>query len=236
MPDAIKILSGDKYFSLQSSDKQTWHYKDVIVKLKHTKNSVAVFVQSPTLALKEVKLSWKVPAIKNAIVLGDAWERTYGNISWQSINASKKFPWYCVEHSNNSTTCFGVKTGCSVISYWQVANNNLQLNLDTRSGGNGVKMGTRMLHAVEIVTTKNEGDEKVFATVCRFCKQMCSVPRLAQQPVYGINDWYFAYGNNSAALILQHTSLLAPLVTNTSNLPFSVVDAGWAIKSPFFAG
>src|SRR4051794_15903248 len=57
MPDAIKILSGDNYFSLQSSDKQTWNYKDVIVQLKNTKDSVAVFVHSPTLALKEVQLS-----------------------------------------------------------------------------------------------------------------------------------------------------------------------------------
>ena len=72
MPDEVKILSDDNYFSLQSSDKQTWNYKDVIVKLKNTKDSVAVFVHSPTLALKEVKLSWKIPALKNAIVLGDA--------------------------------------------------------------------------------------------------------------------------------------------------------------------
>ena len=49
--------------------------RDVIVKLKNTKDSVAVFVHSPTLALQEVQLSWKIPAIKNAIVLGDA----YGN-------------------------------------------------------------------------------------------------------------------------------------------------------------
>ena len=51
--------------------------------------------------------------------------------------------------------------------------------------------------------------------------------------MYGINDWYFAYGNNSAELILQHTSLLASLVTNASNKPFSVIDAGWATGTDF---
>ena len=44
----------------------------LFVKLKNTKDSVAVFVHSPTLSLQEVQLSWKIPAIKNAIVLGDA--------------------------------------------------------------------------------------------------------------------------------------------------------------------
>lgn len=240
MPDAVSIRSGDVSFILRSPDKQTWLFKDVIVKLRNTKDSVLVLVQSPTLSLQEVRLIWNIPAVKNAVVLGDAWERTYGDVSWQSINAispagkqAKKLPWYCVEHNENNTICFGVKTGCSAICYWYVADDKLQLNLDTKSGGGGVQLGTRMLNAAEIVTTKNEDDENVFATVRRFCKQMCDKPRNVAKPVYGINDWYFAYGNNSANLILQHTALLAPLVTNASNKPFSVIDMGWAVGTDY---
>jgi alpha-galactosidase len=228
MPDEVKVLSGNTYFSLESSDKQTWSYKDVIIEFKKSSQSLDVFIQSPAQALQEVKILWKIPAKKNAIILGDAWERTYGDVSWQQINTTKKLPWYCIEHSENNTTCFGVKTGCSAICYWRVADNNLELNLDTRTGGVGVQLGSRKLNAVEIVTTKNESDENVFATVRRFCKQMCNKPRTVAQPVYGINDWYFAYGNNSADLILQHTALLAPLATNSNNKAFSVIDMGWA--------
>ena len=60
-----------------------------------------------------------------------------------------------------------------------VADNNLELTLDTRTGGNGVQLGNRKLNAAEIVTTKNEDNENVFATVRRFCKQMCDKPRIA---------------------------------------------------------
>ncbi len=233
MPDAVKILSGDDYLPLQSSDKQTWTYRDVIVRLKPNKDSVSVFIQSPTIPLKEVQLSWKYTTPKEAKILGDAWERTYGDVSFQPIDATKKLPWYCVEVNANNTTCFGVKTGCSAFCYWRVAENNLELNLDTRTGGVGVQLGTRMLHAADIVTTKNIDKENAFATVRRFCKQMCDKPRLPKQPVYGINDWYFAYGNNSADLILKHTSLLAPLATNSSNKPFSVIDDGWSLGSDY---
>lgn len=233
MPDSVIIRSGDVNFPLQSSDKQTWTFKDLLVRVKNNKDAVLVLIQSPTLSLQEVKLSWKIPAIKNTIVVGDAWERTYGDISWQPINATKKLPWYCVENADNNTTCFGVKTGCSTICYWRVADDHLELNLDTRNGGGGVQLGTRMLSAAEIVTTKNEGNENVFATVRRFCKQMCDKPRLPKQPVYGINDWYFAYGNNSADLILKHTSLLAPFATNSNNKPFSVIDDGWSLGSDY---
>ncbi len=232
MPDEVKILSGDKYFSLLSSDQHTWTYQNVIVELKALTNKVSIFTQSPTITLQEVKLIWKYSIQHKTKILGDHWERTYGDVSWQQINTSKKLPWYCVEYDDNNTTCLGVKTGCNAICYWQVAVNSLQLTLDTRTGGNGVQLGNRKLNGVEIVTTKNEDSENVFATVRRFCKQMCDHPRLPAKPVYGINDWYFAYGNNSADLIIQHTSLLAPLATSTQNLPFSVIDAGWAIKSP----
>jgi alpha-galactosidase len=232
MPDEIKILSGDEYFSLETSDHHTWQYKDVIVELKNSDKSVFVFIQSPALSVKEVKLSWKIPSQKNTNVLGDHWERTYGDAGWQPVNASKKLPWYCIEYTGSNAICFGVKTGCNAICYWQVADNNLQLSLDTRTGGNGVKLGDRKLNAVEIVTAQSENNENIFTTARRFCTLMCDKPRLPQQPVYGINDWYFAYGNNSAALILEHTALLASLVTNASNTPFSVIDAGWATKSP----
>ncbi|HYK44756.1 MAG TPA: hypothetical protein VEV83_06300, partial [Parafilimonas sp.] len=233
MPDEVKIFSQGTYWPLASADKQTWNYKDIVVRLKNAKDSVSVFVRSPTLALQEVQLSWRLPALKNAVVLGDAWERTYGDVSWQSLNTTKKLPWYCVEHDENNTVCFGVKTGCSAICYWRIADNELQLNLDTRNGGNGVQLGGRMLHAADIVTTRNEGNENVFATVRRFCGEMCDKPRQVAEPVYGINDWYFAYGNNSADLILEHTALLAPLATNNSNKPFSVIDDGWATGTDY---
>jgi alpha-galactosidase len=233
MPDAVKILLDNDYLPMQSSDKLAWYYRDVIVKLKNNKDSVTVFIQSPTLPLKEVQLSWTYATPKEAKISGDAWERTYGDMSFQSINASKKLPWYCIEHNGNNTTCFGVKTGCSAFCYWRIAENNLELNLDTRNGGNGVFLGTRMLRAADIVTTKNDNKENTFATARRFCKQMCDKPRPVRQPVYGINDWYFAYGNNSADLILQHTALLAPLVTNTNNKPFSIIDDGWSTGTDY---
>ncbi len=233
LPDAVSILYGDNYFMMGSSDRQTWTYKDVIVRLKNNKDSVAVFIQSPSLPLKEIQLSWKYNTRKEARILGDAWERTYGDVGFQPIDTARKLPWYCVEHGEDSTVCFGVKTGCSAFCYWRVSGDKLELNLDTRNGGNGVLLGTRILRAADIVTTKNTGNENAFATVSRFCRQMCEKPRTTSQPAYGINDWYFAYGNNSADLILKHTSLLAPLATNSSNRPFSVIDDGWSLGSDY---
>lgn len=232
VPAVVKILSGNEYYTLQSSDNILWKYKDVVVELKIVEDKTAVFVQSPSLALKEIKLSWNYNTSSTAKILGDHWERTYGDVGWKNLDTVSKSPWYLIQNDGEYTNCFGVKTGCNSICYWQLTKENISLTLDTKNGGNGVMLGARKLHAADIVTTKNEADENVYATARRFCKVMCDKPRLPAQPVYGINDWYFAYGNNSAELILQHTSLMAAFVTNNSNKPFSVIDAGWAIKSP----
>ena len=228
LPQKAFVKLDDGIHELQSSDKQTWTYKDISVKLHYNHGDLSALVQSPTMALHNVQLQWTYAAPSTSIVLGDHWERTYGDVHFQPALFSRKLPWYFVQHNGAATTCFGVKTDCNTICYWQVGDGRMQLTLDTTNGGSGVKLGDRVLHAADIIATKNKSDENTFATARRFCGMMCPNPRLPKQPVYGINDWYFAYGNSSYDLIIQHTTLLADLATDTNNKPFSVVDDGWS--------
>lgn len=236
LPDEIYATAGNQLLALSSTDKLTWTNKDIIVTIKQQATQLGIDVQSPTLPLNNIQLKWKYTASPASKYLGDHWERTYGDVSWQSAEASKKMPWYFMAYDGKDTHCFGVKTGGNSICYWLAGNNTIQLIVDTNSGGDGVQLGARKLHAADIITTKSTASETSFITGKRFCKMMCAAPRLTKQPVYGINDWYFAYGNNSSALILQHTALLASLVTDTDNRPFSVIDAGWAKYSPLLPG
>ena len=232
LPAEVYATNGKKRFKLSSSDKSIWRYKDIVISLKQKEETIAVMVYSPVLPLYSIELSWNYQVAANTKFLGDSWERTYGDVSWKVPETSQKMPWYFLQNDGKNTYGFGVKTGAGSICYWKVKINSLHLILDTSSGGVGVQLGTRHLHAADIITTKSIADETNFETGKRFCKMMCATPRLSSQPVYGINDWYFAYGNNSSALILQHTALLADLAADTNNRPFSVVDAGWAMYSP----
>ena len=225
--------------ALTSKDRTTWTYRDVAVRLvPQSGGALLVAVQSPTAALHAVQLQWKYPQDPTATVLGDAWERTYGDVQFQPAAFARRLPWYLVQHDpkNHRTACFGVKTGCRTLCYWQVGDGKMQLTLDTSSAGVGVQLGPRTLDAATVLATTGHPDENVFATARRFCGLLCPTPRLPHQPVYGINDWYFAYGQNSSALILEHTALLADLAPGGNNRPFSVIDAGWAAYSPALPG
>ncbi|HEX8504727.1 MAG TPA: hypothetical protein VF630_05125 [Hymenobacter sp.] len=233
LPEAVFVQLADGLHALTSADKKTWMYQDITVGLSYHQNALQVAVQSPTQALREVQLRWPYAPAAAATICGDQWERTYGNVAFEAPVATRRLPWYFIQQEGGAaTTCFGVKTGCAAFCSWQVGGGTMQLNLDTTSGGVGVQLGVRTLVAAAIVTTQNEKKENTFATARRFCRIMCEHPRLPKQPVYGINDWYFAYGRNSSALIMEHTALLADLAPSGNNRPFSVVDAGWAAFSP----
>lgn len=222
-PDEVWVQSGEDWFRLEGRDASTFGTRDVEVMIK----SGAVYVQCPTKELNGVRLKWNHHLPAGALFLGDAFERSYGDLEWKHEPRGVKNPWYVVVYNDQASACFGVKTGASSICWWELSQDKLALTLDTRSGGNGVMLGDRTLHMADMVTTHSHEGENAFATSHRFCGIMCERPRLPKKPIYGINDWYFAYGNNNYDLIKNTTAMMAELVTSTDNRPFSVVDAGW---------
>jgi alpha-galactosidase len=236
LPDEVWVQSGTEWFKLTGSNGSKFSYKDIEVIIKTNGNAKGVYITSPTQQLNNVKLKWahKMPA--GAMFLGDHWERSYGDLQWKTNTTGAKSPWYVLINDGKSTACFGVKTGTNSICWWGLSADALELSMDTHSGGNGVILGNRILHAADIITTQSRTGENAFATDHRFCGMMCEKPRLPKQPVYGINDWYFAYGDNNYDLIKNTTAMMSELVTDTKNKPFSVIDAGWATYSPYFPG
>lgn len=230
----VKLDTG--VHELRPSGNLHWAYRDVVVRLKQEDGVLSAFVQSPTALLHQISFQWNYAEKKGATLCGDHWERTYGDVFFQRPDYNKKLPWYFVQNDGKLTTCFGVKTGCNSMCYWQVGEGKMSLVMDTRSGGTGVALGQRTLHLADVVATQGRGNENAFATAHRFCGMMCDQPLLPKKPVYGINDWYITYGKNSAEIILEHTAMMAEFAENSDNRPFSVIDSGWAAYSPLLPG
>jgi alpha-galactosidase len=231
-PDEVTAILDNELVHLTGKGKQYWTYKNLRVELVKKATSIAVEIQSPKSSLSAVTLHWKKTHKPSSVVLNDHWERTYGDVSWHPSQATEILPWYFMEYNDGSTNGFGVKTGGASFCGWQLDNDQLRLSMDTRSGGEGVQLADRKLQAAEIVTIKSLADESAFKTMRRFMGMMCAKARMPQQPVYGINDWYFTYGNNSEKLIVELTEMMAPMAEHLENRPFSVIDAGWFVGTP----
>ena len=235
-PDEVSIVLDDRLIVLPRNG-HTWENQEALVRLTPHRQSIVVEAAAPNAALQSITLKWDTGRVNRATrVMNDHWERTYGDVSWHKPAETERLPWYFMEFDGKTANGFGVRTGAGAFCYWQLSEDSLALTLDTRSGGKGVRLKDRLLTAAEIVTIRGDAEESPFHLQRRFCKKMCDRPRMPKQPVYGINDWYFAYGNNSEALILEHTRLLADAADGLENRPFSVIDAGWFETSPRLPG
>jgi alpha-galactosidase len=234
MPVQVTAIVNDQRQMLAKKSSKAWAHQDLLVELDERTDSIAVTVQAPHSGIDAVNLIWDIRFADSALILNDHWERTYGDVSWHAVKQGEMLPWYFMVHTGSSIMGFGVKTGAHAFCSWQISPDRLMLTLDTRNGGSGVHLGERILAGAEITTIVGAADESPWQTCRRFAAAMCEKSRIPEQPVYGINDWYFAYGNNSKALILEHTELMAPLADGLANRPFSVIDAGWFKYHPLF--
>ena len=173
VPAEVWAQTGGEWFKLKPSGHNIFTDKDIEVALEIHENYTRVYAQSPTMGLTGVRLKWHHKVAEATKVLGDNWERTYGDAGWKATNAATKNPWYVLLHDDKQTACFGVKTGCNAICWWTVSPEILELTLDTHSGGVGVELGNRKLLAADIVTTQSTPTETPFFTARRFCSIMC---------------------------------------------------------------
>jgi len=208
--------------------KTEWQGIDISVELAGDKDSRSVFLTGGKTGIRKVVLSWKIKFQEQAKYLADQWERTYGDVGWQSMTEFPVRPWYFMFYDGQRTNGIGLKTAPAAFCWWHVTPDELQLTLDVRNGGTGVILNGRKLKTTELVMRKGLADESSFEAARRFCHLMCENPRLPAQPVYGINDWYFAYGNNSSEDIIRNCIYFSDMVTNTSNKPYCVIDDGWS--------
>ena len=60
-------------------------------------DGLAVLVEAEVVS--RVHLRWHRVVPTDALMLGDAWERTYGDLAWQALRPEQLHPWMVVVHS-----------------------------------------------------------------------------------------------------------------------------------------
>ena len=197
-------------------------------------------VRAPRVGLRRVCLRWRGTVREGALVLGDAWERSYGELAWLPLQAERVLPWYCLVKDGGVTFGYGVKTGAGAFAFWQVDGEGVSLWLDLRNGGDGVMPGDRVLAAASVVTYGSRAGEGAFATARELCRRMAVgtvVPKQrgghAVDALYGSNDWYYAYGKNTAEGLLRDADLVREVSPTRGTRPFTVVDDGYQDRARF---
>ncbi len=230
LPDRVLIERGDHRLESAVHQGQRFTTADVSVRCAPGSGGMAVQVACPSGPLGRAVLRWEITFPADALFLGDAWERSYGDLQWRFLQPERVMPWYFAAHQEASGQTFmvGVKTQPSALCFWTVDAAGVSLWLDFRNGGSPSLPGDREIAAATVVALAAPATETPLAALTRFCRQLCPMPRLAPAPVCGNNNWYYAYGHDfDANAMRRDAEFLADLAGSHANRPYCVIDAGW---------
>lgn len=225
-PNFIELTTETKTVTAKWKNDD-YNLDDINVKLNQDNEHLAIFLTAQTSKVKWIKLRWNnLSWDKNVRFLGDAWERGYGDMEWKGMNPNRFMPWYFCAKSEAKSVCYGVKVRPSAMCFWQVDSLGMTLFLDVRCGGSGVNLKGRVIKLADVIACEMR-DCTSFEAMQEFCGQMCEDPILPKYPVYGSNNWYYAYGKSSESEILADCDYILNLTKDIENKPYMVIDDCW---------
>lgn len=171
--------------------------------------------------------------------LGDQWERccqsTLIPFEWVSLTPGRVMPWYTCLYGDNRAAFYGVKTGPDCLAFWMADTHGVTLFLNLQSGSRGTDLKEPLV-ACEVVEYFSAEGESTYKAAQKFAKLMCDKPLMPKTPVFGVNNWYWAYGQISRETIQVETKQLMEMTTGTKNKPYMILDDGWQINRSFVPG
>lgn len=214
---------------------------DINLSLGLENDGLSVKVTADQTPITFIRLRWNFTAEekrRDAIkILGDSYERGYGDIRWAGIEPERNMPWYMLVSNGSDSVAdtkgrftegFGVKVQCFAFVHWQYDAAGVSMWADIRSGGMGVVLSGKTLEACTVVFGDYK-DMSAFEAGQNFCKKMCPVNNLPKHKVYGSNNWYYAYGKSSREEIISDTKIVSEQCEGLENIPYMVIDDGWTI-------
>ena len=195
-------------------------------------DGLVLTLAAPSTPVAVVHVRWRLPVAMGLRVLGDAWERSYGELGWRDMIPERVLPWYFATRDGVACHGYGVKTDAAALCFWQLDPEGVSLWLNVTNGGNGVELGQRRLTMATVVTRHGGEGEEPQQAVAGLCRQMCARVSRPFSPIYGANDWNYSYGRSTAETILRDTEFIAEVSPAGGVRPWAVIDGGWSEGTP----
>ncbi len=223
-PDSVTGATQDKVFRFEETPNVTSVKYEYLVGEKSAK----VIIYPSGSPVKYLKLRFRADFSNVDKVYGDYWARSsfINPLDWRNVLPERQLPWYCYVLENKKLHCYGVKTGADCFACWYLDAKGITLFLDLSNGSGGTDLKEPLL-ACEVVEIEGENGEPTYDVAQRFSKMMCDNPILPKTPIFGVNNWYWAYGDISEESVLKETDYLMKMTKGTKNRPYMIIDDGW---------
>lgn len=226
-PESVRVETERGSWVTLTGEGKRWLCRehDIVVELEGNEERFRVHLSSTAESVSHIQLSWTNIFPKDALYLGDAFERAYGNLRFEPLNPEAVYHWYFMASCGTKDVCCGVETQPDALCAWTVNSRGVDLWMDVRNGSFPLALGGRTLTAATVLLKEYQEDS--FENLRRFCREMNPGGCASTGPMIGGNDWYYAYGNNSRELILRNCRFLAQMCRDIPVKPWMVIDDGW---------
>ena len=201
---------------------------DVQYEYRVVQDHAEVIVHPSGAPVKYLKLRFRGDLQCVEGVYGEQWERSGAQayLEWRSVMPHRALAWYCYVKAGDRIACYGVKTGADCFAFWQVDTAGVTLFLNLCSGTAGTEL-RESLTACRVVEMVGESGEDAYTVAKRFAARMCDAPILPRAPEFGVNNWYWAYGDITRESVRTATEYLMQMCNGTRHRPLMVIDDGW---------
>ncbi|MCL2515857.1 MAG: hypothetical protein FWD85_00955 [Microbacteriaceae bacterium] len=230
MPDAVFTWSaeGEVPRAARPDDDDEWAAEGAVIRASPAPDGLRLSVTSHS-PLSGVAVRWNRGLPEGCLVLGDAWERSYGDLRWEPPRAERALPWYWIAtEPGGGIRGAGVRVRPTALCSWTADTAGVTLWLDVRSGDRPLELGERELALATLVELESH-EGTAFDALGELCAALCSDPIVPDRPVFGSNNWYYAYGVGfDADAVLRDAETVVRAAEGTDQAPFCVIDAGWS--------
>lgn len=223
----ILEYEGGKHTFSQISEQMD--FEDVSVRLSlpvpGDERQLAISITADTTPVTALRLRWKIQGNPGDTFMGDYWFGTSGGSQWRTMDPFRRFPWYFLCRSSETTVGCGVKVRPGAFAVWQMDPGGLNLYLDLRCGTRGVILNGRTLEAAVVVSRQYSLAARAAARA--FCAELSPDQILPSLPVYGCGTMAMDAASLSQDSVLKNADLLSRLADGLTNRPYQMVDCGW---------
>lgn len=221
-PDAVCGATETTEFRFEEKGLNDVKYEYAVGK---TSAKITVFPSGSPIKYLKLRFNGDMTSVDK--VYGDQWERAGepSYLEWKSVRAGRVLPWFCYVMADGKTSCYGVKTGADCFAFFQVDTDGVTLFLNLCNGLSGTDLQEPLVACEVVQLLEREGD--CYHAATEFSKLMCDKPVVPKQPIFGVNNWYWAYGDISYESVLRETEYLLQMTEGCKNRPYMIIDDGW---------
>ena len=229
-PVSIRVETDQGWIEAGKSGDE-WVGGGITIALSVADEGTKLTAASDGAPLLAIAVRWETAFEERMLAFGDAWERGYGDLGWESLRGERSYHWYVLMDEKGTHSGLGVRTLTSAMVSWRLDACGAVMIADTSVGAVGVRLGKRTLDVCTIVVAQNEQAPSAYAFACDYMKRLTGPVKAPSQVIYGGNNWYYAYGISSHDRILADSEFIAEMASKAAVKPYMVIDDGWQLTS-----